>query len=118
MPLHSRVIGRVRRDRAMSADRKRPESLARLLAGFLEQSGIAGRVEQATVVPEWTSLVGAQIAAATEPLSITADGTLFVAVRTNSWMTELSLLEPELLRALNTRTGGLQIQRIRWQLKH
>lgn len=102
----------------MSDARKPPESLAKLLAGFLEESGIAGRVEQATIVPEWASLVGEQIAAATQPLSITPDGTLFVAVRTNSWMTELSLMEPELLAALNTRTGRSQIQRIRWQLKH
>ena len=102
----------------MSDARKKPEPLAELLAGFLETSGIAGRVEQATVVPEWVSLVGEQIAAATEPLSITPDGTLFVAVRTNSWMTELSLMEPELLTALNTRTGRARIQRIRWQLKH
>lgn len=102
----------------MSDARKPPESLAKLLAGFLEQSGIAGRVEQATIVPEWASLVGEQIAAATEPLSITPDGTLFVAVRTNSWMTELSLMEPELLAALNTRTGRSRIQRIRWQIKH
>lgn len=102
----------------MSDARKKPEPLAELLASFLEESGIAGRVEQATVVPEWAALVGDQIAAATNPLSITPDGTLFVAVRTNSWMTELSLMEPELLAALNTRTGRTRIQRIRWQLKH
>jgi predicted nucleic acid-binding Zn ribbon protein len=48
---------------------------------------------------------------------ITADGTLFVAVRTNSWMTELSLMEPELLRALNAKEDRLPIRRIRWVLK-
>src|SRR5690349_10052495 len=96
--------------------RKKPEPLAKALSEFLERSGLAERVEQATVVPEWPALVGAQIAAATEPLSITADGTLFVAVRTNAWMTELSLLEPQLLRALNARAGRLPVRRIRWQL--
>jgi len=83
----------------------------------LSRSGVADRVAQAAVIPEWPALVGAQIAKATEPLSITPQGTLFVAVKTNAWMTELSLLEPELLRRLNERTGRLQIRKIRWQIQ-
>jgi predicted nucleic acid-binding Zn ribbon protein len=83
---------------------------------FLEQSGLRDRVEQATVVPEWPSLVGEQIAAVTEPLSVTSDGTLFVAVRTHAWMSELSLLEPELLASLNRREGRPPVRKIRWQL--
>jgi predicted nucleic acid-binding Zn ribbon protein len=42
---------------------------------------------------------------------------LFVAVTTNAWMNELSLLEPELLRSLNTRSGRVPIRRIRWLLR-
>ena len=95
----------------------RPSPLASLLAGVLKDAGIAERVEQASVVPEWAALVGEQIAAVTEPLMITADGTLFVAVRTNSWMTELSLMEPELLRALNVKEGRPPVQKIRYQIK-
>ena len=97
--------------------KKKPEPIGALLAGVLEQAGIAARVEQASVVPEWAALVGAQIAAVTEPLMITADGTLFVAVRTNSWMTELSLMEPELLRALNVKEGRSPVQKIRYQIR-
>ena len=63
------------------------------------------------------ALVGTQIAAVTEPQSITADGTLFVPVTTNAWMNELSLMEPELLRALNGKEGRAAIRRIRWLLK-
>ena len=66
---------------------------------------------------EWAALVGPQIARVTQPLSITRQGTLFVAVTTNGWMTELSLMEPELLRRLNQRTGRLQIRKIRWQIR-
>ncbi len=85
------------------------------LSSYLERSGLAGRVEQATVVPEWKALVGDQIATVTVPHAIARDGTLFVAVTTNAWMTELSLMEPELLRALN-KPGRPPILRIRWQL--
>ena len=84
--------------------RQTPATISAAISQFLEQSGLRDRVEQAAVVPEWPTLVGAQIAAVTEPLSVTADGVLFVAVRTHAWMTELSLLEPELLASLN-RSG-------------
>ena len=101
----------------MSGDRKRPSALGDILAGVLAESGVAARIEQATIVPEWPSLVGAQIAAVTVPQSITADGTLFVAVTTNAWMMELSMMEPELLRALNAKEGRVPVKRIRWLLQ-
>ncbi|MBV9879671.1 MAG: DUF721 domain-containing protein [Gemmatirosa sp.] len=95
----------------------RPSHIADLLASVLANAGVADRVAQASVVPEWATLVGAQIAAVTEPLSVTADGTLFVAVVNHAWMTELSLMEPELLRSLNGVPGRPAIGRIRMVLK-
>lgn len=95
----------------------RPTAVGDLLASVLAQAGIADRVAQAAVVPEWASLVGAQIAAVTEPLSVAPDGTLFVAVSTHAWMNELSLLEPELLRQLNAVPGRPPIARLRMVLK-
>jgi predicted nucleic acid-binding Zn ribbon protein len=91
-------------------------ALGDVLANVLARSGFAERVEQASVIPEWPTLVGPTIAEVTEPLSIAADGTLFVAVKTNAWMNELSLLEPELLRALNARDDRARIQRIRMRI--
>src|SRR3954454_17928014 len=101
----------------MAEKKTRPELVAAVLSRVLERQGLTDRVEQAQVVPEWPSLVGKQIAAVTEPKSITPDGTLFVSVTTHAWMTELSLMEPELLRAVNRRTGANPVARIRWQLK-
>jgi predicted nucleic acid-binding Zn ribbon protein len=97
--------------------KRRPDRLGDVMDGVLKRAGIADRVAQARVIPEWRSLVGDQIARATEPLSVTPQGTLFVAVTTNAWMTELSLLEPELLRRLNQRTGETPIRKIRWQIR-
>jgi predicted nucleic acid-binding Zn ribbon protein len=96
--------------------KKRPEPVANIIADVLAQRGLRDRVEQAGVIPEWRRLVGAQIAAVTEPRSISANGTLFVAVTTNAWMNELSLLEPELLKSLNAKAKRAPIKRIRWQL--
>ena len=106
----------------MSADRpndrkRRPSAIGDVLAGVLADAGIAERVEQAAIVPEWVELVGRSIAAVTEPLYITADGTLFVAVNTNGWMTELALMEPELLRALNAKDGRAPVRKLRFQLR-
>ena len=101
----------------MSPAKKKPSAIADVLAGVLRDSGLAARIEQAGIVPEWGTLVGAQIAAVTEPMSITADGTLFVNVTTNAWMNELSLMEPELLRALNAKDGRVPVRRIRWLLR-
>ena len=100
----------------MTERRGKPNRISEALASFLTESGLAERVEQATIIPEWASLVGEQIAAVTEPLSISRDGTLFVAVRTNAWMTELSLMEPQLLRALNAKAGRERVRTIHWQL--
>jgi predicted nucleic acid-binding Zn ribbon protein len=96
--------------------KKHPQPIADVLATLLKRSGIARRVDQASVIPDWPGLVGEQIAAVTLPTSVTADGTLFVRVTTNAWMSELSLLEPELLKALNARPERVGINRIRWQL--
>lgn len=95
---------------------KPPQPISAAISQFLERAGLRDRVQQATVVPEWAALVGEQIAAVTEPLSVTADGILFVAVRTHAWMSELSLLEPELLASLNRAGGRAPVRKIRWQL--
>ena len=46
----------------MTPAKKKPAALGDVLAGVLQKAGIAARVEQAGIIPEWSSLVGAQIA--------------------------------------------------------
>jgi predicted nucleic acid-binding Zn ribbon protein len=96
--------------------KKRPEAIGNVVAKWLRSSGLAERVDQAAVIPEWPRLVGPQIAAVTTPKSITANGTLFVEVASNAWMNELSLLGPELLKSINAIDGRAAVRRIRWLL--
>ncbi len=98
----------------MRERKRKPEPIGPIVANWLGASGLAPRVDQAGVIPEWPRLVGPQIAAVTTPKSITANGTLFVHVTTNAWMNELSLLEPELLRSLNVNADRAPVRRIRW----
>jgi predicted nucleic acid-binding Zn ribbon protein len=103
----------------VSERKRKPRRVSDVIGDALSQAGagVADRVAQARVISDWPGLVGPQIAKVTEPMSITPQGTLFVAVTTNAWMTELSMLEPDLLRRVNERTGRLSIKRIRWQLQ-
>jgi predicted nucleic acid-binding Zn ribbon protein len=104
------------RKRDPDEKKRKPESIANVVGSFLREAKLDERVEAAQVVPEWASLVGKQIATVTKPISVTRDGTLFVSVTTNAWMTELSLMEPQILRALNAKAGRVRIKRIRLQL--
>jgi predicted nucleic acid-binding Zn ribbon protein len=101
----------------MNEKKRKPVTLADALGGFLKTSGLSRRVVQATAVEQWPAIVGPQIAGVTKALSITPDGTLFVAVATHGWMTELSLMEPQLLRQLNSVEGRAAIRKIRFQLR-
>ena len=101
----------------MSDKRRKPVPISEALTGFLQHRGLAKRMEQAEAIVDWPRAVGPQIAAVTEPISITPDGTLFIAVATHSWMNELSLMEPDLLRALNTVEGREKVRKIRFQLR-
>jgi len=94
-----------------------PAPIGAVITDYLRQSGLAERVSQAGIVPEWPRLVGPQVAAVTQPLCVTADGTLFVAVATNPWMAELSLMEPQLLAAINVVPGRSPVKKIRWQAR-
>ncbi|HEX2646154.1 MAG TPA: DUF721 domain-containing protein, partial [Candidatus Dormibacteraeota bacterium] len=80
------------------------------------QAGLAARVAQAQVIPDWPRLVGAQIAAVTTPVSITPDGTLFVRVATSGWMTELQLQAPAIMAQINAGRGAGRIKTVRWLL--
>jgi predicted nucleic acid-binding Zn ribbon protein len=89
----------------------KPGKVGDALQDYLKSSGLAPRVEQAAVIPNWKKLVGAQIAAVTEPISVSAGGILFVAVKTSAWMSE-----PELLRSINKNKSAGAIKKIRFRL--
>ena len=101
----------------MRDERKtRPGKIGDALKVYLKSSGLEPRVEQAAVIPNWKKLVGAQIAAVSEPISVSAGGILFVAVKTSAWMSELSLMKPELLRSINKNKSTGEIKKIRFRL--
>ncbi len=88
-----------------------PQPVGDLVSRFLQKSGLAAKVEAASVLTEWAERVGPQIAAVTQATSV-SDGTLFVAVATSPWLMELNLMKAELMRRLNAGRGEGRIRQI------
>jgi predicted nucleic acid-binding Zn ribbon protein len=94
--------------------RNRPRAVGDVLQEYLKSSGLEERLEEAAVLPEWAERVGPAIAAVTEPVRTSAAGVLVVAVRSSAWLSELKLMEREILRRLNEGRARGRIQRIRF----
>ncbi len=92
---------------------KRATRVGEALSAYLARSGMQRRLAQASVVDEWETLVGPNIARIAKPQSVSADGTLFVSVKSASWMQELQLMSPTILRQLHQR--GKRIKRLVWK---
>jgi predicted nucleic acid-binding Zn ribbon protein len=88
-------------------------SIGDALASFFSRRGLTKRLEQVRVLDEWPELVGTQIAAVTEPLSVSPEGILRVRVATAPWAAELGLMTPRILARINRERKG-RISGIRW----
>jgi predicted nucleic acid-binding Zn ribbon protein len=91
--------------------RAKPEPVAGLVGSLLSRLGIAERVERASAIADWASLVGPHIAQVSRPVRI-RDATLFVEVESAAWRNELSLLRPSLMRKLNAGKRAGRIEKL------
>src|SRR5438128_10501713 len=96
----------------------RPTAVGGALRSYVAKAGLAQRLAQAQVIPDWPRLVGPQIARVTVPESVSPDGTLFVRVATSPWMNELQLMAPQIMAAINAGRGPGRIKTVRWLLSH
>lgn len=93
-----------------------PKQVREALESYLEKAGISEKIEAASVVPEWPALVGDGIAAVTTPLRV-SNGVLFVAVRSSAWLSELKLMERDILKRLNAGKAKGRISSIRFVMQ-
>lgn len=77
-----------------------PQMVGDIVGRFLKKRGLTGKVEAASVIPEWPDLVGPQITRVTRPLRV-SEGVLFVGVTSSAWMMELNLMKSDLMRRIN-----------------
>ena len=95
---------------------KKPEHVHDVLGRVLNERGFSSRMQQGRVVEQWPELVGEHIAAVTRAEVVGAKGVLVVSVKTHAWMSELALLEREILRTINRASPENPILKIHWQL--
>ena len=88
------------------SEKSKPERLDRAIGEYLGKAGLAKRIDLASAVERWAEIVGPQVAGATEAESVTADGVLWIRVKSSSWATELSLMAPRILAQLNEGRRG------------
>ena len=93
-----------------------PRRVREALQNFLDKAGLSEKVEAASAVPEWAELVGEGIAGVTTPLRV-SNGVLIVAVRSSAWLSELKLMEREILRRLNADKSKGRISAIRFVMQ-
>ena len=80
---------------------------------YFESHGIKRRMQQASIIPEWSQLVGPKIAQVTTPHEVLQNGTLVVSVKSAAWMQELQMMSPVIIKQLAKR--GKRIKRILWR---
>lgn len=90
-----------------------PTEVRETLQKYLDKAGISEKIEAASVVPEWPALVGEGIAGVTTPLRVT-NGVLVVGVRSSAWMSELKLMEREIVQRVNAEKIRGKISGIRF----
>lgn len=94
-------------------ERKAPTRLSEALTEWIRRAGLVRRMDLARSLEDWPERVGPQIAAVTQPESVTPDGLLRVRVASAAWANELSLMTPRILARLNAGRSG-RIREIRW----
>ncbi len=81
-----------------------PQLIAALLPGYVSDLGWERPLADARVFAQWSSLVGAEVAAHCEPQSL-HDGELRITAESTAWATQLRLLAGTLLARLVAELG-------------
>jgi predicted nucleic acid-binding Zn ribbon protein len=93
-----------------------PKQVRETLQKYLDKAGISEKIEAASVVPDWPRLVGEGIAGVTTPLRVT-NGVLVVGVQSSAWLSELKLMEREIIKRLNAEKARGKISAIRFVMQ-
>lgn len=89
------------------------------LGGFIENTlkryGLGKRVNEGKVFERWDTIVGDEIAKRARPRAI-RQGLLVVEAQSAAWSNQLSLLKPQILKAITKQVGPGVIKDIKFQI--
>jgi predicted nucleic acid-binding Zn ribbon protein len=83
-----------------------------LVRRLLADRGWEATAASAAVLARWETLVGAEVAAHCQPVSL-RDGELTLAAESTAWATQLRLLAPRLLGRIRAELGPDVVSRVR-----
>ncbi len=89
--------------------------LAKVLARYLEESGLGESLARLGALDEWADVVGHRIGRVTRAVEVRGD-VLVVEVLSSAWITELTMMEGLILNRVNDRRAGPAIGRLRFRL--
>jgi predicted nucleic acid-binding Zn ribbon protein len=93
-----------------------PRPVSESLDGVTQSLGGPAGATLASLFGDWETLVGTQIAAHTQPLSLVR-GVLSISVDEPGWATQLTYLESELLARIAAGLGDDQVSRIQVRVR-
>ena len=88
-----------------------PKRLGSVLGEVLQQHGLVEQVKRMEVLDIWADVVGEHVAAVTRAKGV-SEATLFVEVRSSSWLMELNMMKGEFLKRVNERLPETPLERI------
>lgn len=78
---------------------------------------MGAKIRQYSLHAHWEKIVGPKIAGHATP-TVWRGNTLFVEVENPAWLQELRMMEEEVLEKIRTAFTDIQIEKIRWVLRH
>ncbi len=93
--------------------RSRPEPVAKILDGVLDQLGLKQRMAERKLLLAWPEVVGEKIARFSRAIDI-QDSVLTLQADHAAWRQELTLLMPRIIEKYNELFGPGTVREIKW----
>jgi len=104
-PVPRRVAGQRRSWSGPGPDVRDPQPLGRLARDLAKKRGWSAHVAEGTVLGNWSSVVGKQIADHAIPTALN-EGVLSVAAESTAWATQLRVIQAQLLAKIAAAVGN------------
>ncbi|CAM4356387.1 Zn-ribbon-containing, possibly RNA-binding protein and truncated derivatives [Mycobacterium basiliense] len=104
-PVPRRVAGQRRSWSGPGPDKRDPQPLGRVARELAKKRGWSTHVAEGTVLGQWTSVVGQQIADHASPTALN-DGVLSITAESTAWATQLRIVQSQLLAKIAAAVGN------------
>ena len=92
-------------------NRGEPGKLNELLNELVTTKDWRRGLAEGNLFSKWSEIVGAEIAANSEPITL-LDGRLTIRAASTAWATQLRLLAPDLLKSIQTQAEGALVEEL------